>query len=100
MLCFAVLVGKNLKLSEVQAGMQLGSLGSKDMDVSYELDIVKFKSWIKDGKEYFIEVSSPTGSALRFITKNQVRSLIPPLFVQWGKKSTLLCDSPLCRGHA
>ena len=23
----------------------------------------------------------------------------PPLFSQWGNKSTLLCDSPLCRGH-
>ena len=51
--------------------MQLGALGSKDMDCSFELEIVKFKSWIKDSKEYFIEVTSATGSSLRFITKNQ-----------------------------
>eukprot|EP00729_Bicosta_minor_P014552 gene14552-11561_t len=68
-LCFAVLHGKNLKVSEVQAGA-MQQIGLRDMETTDEMDIVKFKSWVKENT-YFIEVTDGTDRSLRFITKNQ-----------------------------
>eukprot|EP00039_Didymoeca_costata_P012071 m.172598 g.172598 ORF g.172598 m.172598 type:complete len:1267 (-) comp15375_c1_seq4:3904-7704(-) len=68
-LCFAVLDGKRLTLSEVQGGVQMGTT-LKDLEVTEEIEIAKFSSWVRDNK-YYISVTGPQGESLRFITKNQ-----------------------------
>jgi len=53
-------------------------IGLRDMETTDEMDIVKFKSWVKENT-YFIEVTDGTDRSLRFITKNQVRPVCEPL---------------------